>query len=71
MTKNRFRVKHENFSEDAFNDCVRYCKAKILEKFIDGALIEIPPVGNPLMRKEGMNLYIHRWESFGFKVTNM
>lgn len=60
MIKNRFRVKHELFSENAFNDCVRYCKAKVLEKFIDGAIIEIPPAGNPSMRKEALRLFINR-----------
>lgn len=68
MTKNRFLVKHENFSENAFNDCVRYSKAKIL--FIDGqsASIEITPK-NPSMRKEFLKLCLDRWESCGFKLT--
>ena len=67
------KVEHNNFlsMRDGFKDCVRYSKAKVLEESIDGAIIEIPPGGNPSMRKEGLKLYLHRWESFGFKLTKL
>lgn len=71
----RFKVEHDNFKKmrGGFEDCIRYSQAKEIEysRENDYAIIEIPPVGNPSMRKEGLQLYIKRWESFGFRLTKM
>lgn len=71
----RFKVEHSNFKRmrGGFEDCIRYSLAKEIEYSRENnyAIIEIPPVGNPSMRKEGLELYIKRWESFGFKLTEI
>lgn len=71
----RFKVEHRYFKRmrGGFEDCIRYSQAKEIEysKKDNYAIIEIPPVGNPLMQKEGLELYIRRWESFGFKLTKI
>lgn len=65
VKSHKYKIEHNDFSsmQIAFNDCVRYSQAKIL--FIDAisATIEIPPSGNPSMRKEFLKLCVDRWES--------
>lgn len=73
IKSHKFKVEHSNFRmmKGGFDDCVRYSQALVLEDSKESAVIEIPPVLNPSMRKEALNLYLHRWESFGFKLTKM
>lgn len=75
MKSHKYKIEHGDFRKmkGGFDDCVRYCQAKEIEYSKEDAyaIIEIPPVGNPSMRKEGLKLYIKRWESFGFKLTKI
>lgn len=71
----KYKVEHNNFEgmRGGFEDCIRYSKAKEIEysKENEYAIIEIPPSPNPSMRKAALELFIRRWESFGFRLTKL
>lgn len=71
LKSKRFKVEHDKFPlmQEVFQDNVRYCNGKVIRIDTESSIIEIPPSGNPSMRKEALNLYIKRWESCGFKLT--
>lgn len=71
----KFKVEHNNFIKmrGGFEDCLRYSQAKEL-KYLKGkgyAIIEFSSIGGSFPKKEILNLYIRRWESFGFKLTKI
>lgn len=72
---NKYKVMHGRFNKmmEGFKDCVRYSNATVLEysEKESFAIIEIPPSGNRAMRKEWIDLYVKRWESFGFSLEEI
>lgn len=69
----KYKIEHMKFlsMRETFEDCVRYSNATIISIDSNSAVIEIPPGGNPSMRKVALNLFINRWQSCGFKLTKL